>query len=62
MDTIEITKEGEPGGLAPKDSPSFFYIQYQRTNNLFFDENTDEQWYCSVKITDEKGKICDIGT
>lgn len=26
MDTIETTKEGEPDGLMPKDSPSSFLL------------------------------------
>lgn len=60
METIEPTKEGEPDGLVPKDSPSSFISNTSVQTTCYLMKIRMSNWYGSVKITNEKGKICTL--
>ncbi|MFT0252954.1 hypothetical protein ACMSEX_14305 [Bacteroides thetaiotaomicron] len=49
MDTIETTKEGEPDGLMPKDSPSSFISNTSVQSICSLMNQQMGSWYASVK-------------
>lgn len=52
MDTIEITKEGEPDGLAPNDSPSSFLLLKQQ--HVFHFSSPFNAWYYFPLVAPER--------